>query len=1501
MAPQPSLGLSVQVNDQNGNPLSGAVAEIIEGDGTRLSANSDGNGLAFIQNVPDGTYTVYIYQANYFPTTTNATISGGVGSVTATLTQGSLVQTSLTSTPLTEPQIIAAGIDPNDPANQNIYKFTINLYFGPTPITLSGYTSSTGGGGGGEGAGFVGGTTYTAGGGGGGGGACSGTCPIPLGGGTMAIASVGYPGGEPELMWLIIPGQAEFLKEFFNVQLVVSNLANSAFTLSDVHATLSVPGGMSLAPTAVPQSVSATLPNIPGGQSESTSWILRGDQEGYYDLSADISALLQPLGISVAMEADSTSPLHVWGGSAVSMTVNVDDSESQGYPYHVSIGLTNVSDIPVYNVSAQLLTQGMVNYIYQPDQQLTYTDAELDPGQTFWTPDYILVPTIPSTDVPNPLNLGQSFVAQTAGNVSLQSTIIDHPAVDPPSIAPTISASPTSGDVVLNWQPVSGASEYEIFGTPSDTTPFPADPIMTVDGSQTSAIVPNDNTNEATYYAVSSVINGVPTMEHPLVSSLPNCSMASLINVKACLRIANDWWTGLADPANRAPDFVIVTAGAGVGKVGINAGIAISCDGNEYATAGISVGFGIPASAVIGFGWIYNRTSSQEPNEQDVDSLLSSGHSFGFTAGLGIGADFGTDGSFVEWFGADAEVSAGLSFTQQIGTQYTPNGTCNTEGSTQSSTFQDLIDTPIAAAATGVPILRVAAASALGPVLGPTATIYVAANGFRLGSDVIAEAHSTGYDLGTFSTDDQGNFGNNFTLPNLPPGQHSITITGQAPDGSQLVETFPFVVSDGPPITQTGVVEDSIPPGTAYTSQLATAGGSGTVTYAQTSGTPQISVSSSGAISAPATLLPGVYSASGTDSDVAGDAGTWSFTLAVSASPLTSTAGSGTTNTITPLSGQLSTTGGVGPYTYVQTSGSPDLMATSQGAIASRSPLSVGTYAAQGTVTDSAGDFGAWSFTLAVSPSPISTNPTSASTSAGTAYSGQLSTSGGSGTVSYTESAGAPQIVVNSNGTISAPATLTPGTYGASGTDSDSVGDSGKWTLTLTVTAPLPPSCNPPVVTSANVATATVGTPFSFTVTTCTNAVPTIKGSGLPKGLTLVDQRNGTALIQGTPAVNDHASYSGTIMAAVRGEVAASQSFTVTVDQLAVFKSKAKTVVTAGQPITEPFEVLTKLGNPEPALTATGLPQGMMLLDNGNGTGEFVGTPEATTGGLYTVTISASNVVGTLQQTFALYDYQLPTFGSVPASETVTKGTPITPITVSYFGYPIPSVKASGLSKGFVATIDTTTQTVTISGHTYRQGRERYQYALGQVQSWDGGDVDSFHRYLDSATASLNGCSLSPVWSKVRRQNRSLRLRATSQSRSQRRLRRGTRTNGVGTDPNLQNALFNAAAAAPLEPRDADRFHSGDLSQLHPNNWVPGRPTHPIWGSRRTSEIGTPRDTSGRNEIRQTFLRMLRGAMPPFLTDWSYTPGRALAQARDAPATEGRSNFAELVAVGDLN
>jgi YVTN family beta-propeller protein len=82
--------------------------------------------------------------------------------------------------------------------------------------------------------------------------------------------------------------------------------------------------------------------------------------------------------------------------------------------------------------------------------------------------------------------------------------------------------------------------------------------------------------------------------------------------------------------------------------------------------------------------------------------------------------------------------------------------------------------------------------------------------------------------------------------------------------------------------------------------------------------------------------------------------------------------------------------------------------------------------------------------------------PTSATVADGAGYSGQLTVTNATGTVSYTETASAdsPDVVVDSSGAITAAATLAPGTYTVSGTDSDAAGDTGTWSFTLTV-----PSC----------------------------------------------------------------------------------------------------------------------------------------------------------------------------------------------------------------------------------------------------------------------------------------------------------------------------------------------------------------------------------------------------------------------------------------------------------
>ncbi len=60
-------------------------------------------------------------------------------------------------------------------------------------------------------------------------------------------------------------------------------------------------------------------------------------------------------------------------------------------------------------------------------------------------------------------------------------------------------------------------------------------------------------------------------------------------------------------------------------------------------------------------------------------------------------------------------------------------------------------------------------------------------------------------------------------------------------------------------------------------------------------------------------------------------------------------------------------------------------------------------------------------------------------------------------------------------------------------------------------------------ITSANSASAVAGTPFSFTVTTTGVPTPSVTEKGkLPKGLTFLNNGNGTATISGTARVTDH-------------------------------------------------------------------------------------------------------------------------------------------------------------------------------------------------------------------------------------------------------------------------------------------------------------------------------------------------------------------------------------------
>ena len=110
--------------------------------------------------------------------------------------------------------------------------------------------------------------------------------------------------------------------------------------------------------------------------------------------------------------------------------------------------------------------------------------------------------------------------------------------------------------------------------------------------------------------------------------------------------------------------------------------------------------------------------------------------------------------------------------------------------------------------------------------------------------------------------------------------------------------------------------------------------------------------------------------------------------------------------------------------------------------------------------------------------------------------------------------------------------------------------------------------CTAPVFTSPDRATATAGTPFTFTAATChpLTGAPKFKATGLPPGLTLSGNGDNTATISGKPSALDSGIYSATLIATAPHEPAETQKLAVAVDNFPVFKSKAASRSTPGRP-----------------------------------------------------------------------------------------------------------------------------------------------------------------------------------------------------------------------------------------------------------------------------------------------------------------------------------------------
>ena len=339
--------LIVRVVDENGNALSNFPVYFDLGSDSQRVIYTDTSGRASLQ-MSSGTHVIGAYSAGYLPVKKDVVVlSNATRTITLTTVEEEIVTGQFEITRMTFDEIIAAGIDVYDPANQHVYSATVRVRYGSTPPVnihyirnnnkIINYTITDSNGnptdrytnGSGEDR-IITGVTYIGGGSGFGGSGGSSDCDV------VAI--------------LDIPASASYLKEFFDVKLHIINNAAYEFELINNEVELHIPNGMTLMKSVKGDyytSTSVFIPSIRGQQTKTLAWILRGDLAGEYNLSADFEGTLAEFNEIVSATFKTEKPIKVYGLEGVKFRILAADRIYNDTLYF-NVELENQRDIDIY-------------------------------------------------------------------------------------------------------------------------------------------------------------------------------------------------------------------------------------------------------------------------------------------------------------------------------------------------------------------------------------------------------------------------------------------------------------------------------------------------------------------------------------------------------------------------------------------------------------------------------------------------------------------------------------------------------------------------------------------------------------------------------------------------------------------------------------------------------------------------------------------------------------------------------------------------------------------------------------------------------------------------------------------------------------------------------------------------------------------------------------------------------------------------------------------------
>jgi len=136
-----------------------------------------------------------------------------------------------------------------------------------------------------------------------------------------------------EEMYMFVDGSCRWLKEFYDVQLLVINRGTNAIT--DCKASLYIPDGLTLVKGDQTQGISDLAPN----DLRTAHWYLRGDKAGEYDLKAMFSGYSD--GQLCEYEFATKEKLRVYTTDSVKMHITLPKYSYFRQDYVMTISIVN--------------------------------------------------------------------------------------------------------------------------------------------------------------------------------------------------------------------------------------------------------------------------------------------------------------------------------------------------------------------------------------------------------------------------------------------------------------------------------------------------------------------------------------------------------------------------------------------------------------------------------------------------------------------------------------------------------------------------------------------------------------------------------------------------------------------------------------------------------------------------------------------------------------------------------------------------------------------------------------------------------------------------------------------------------------------------------------------------------------------------------------------------------------------------------------------------------